>query len=278
MRRLRVAIVVLAALALAATPSNGPIALDWHPGGRFYVLQKNGGVSVVDPAAKKQVAAIPALFGMVPAEIFSARLQDREYVFVSGFWGRSGTVWQYTADGKPYARFETPEQAASFDVDAARHLLYVASPVTNVVYSIDLEQHGSTARRVAYLRDAEAIGPVVFDPGRNRVMVGDTGNGALYDVDVTNGTYQKIASDLGRPISLAIGPAFRSLYVADAVSGRVHIFRVDKGALRRADVIPTGLRGLSAVTSGPDDTLFVADGSAVYQVSLKTKKLTLFRY
>lgn len=278
MRRLRIAVVALAGLAAAAAPSNGPIALDWHPGGRFYVLQKNGSVSVVDVGAKKQVASIPVLFGMMPAEIFSARLQDREYVFVSGFWGRSGTVWQYTADGKPYARFETPEQAASFDVDAARHLLYVASPVTNVVYSIGLDQHGSNARRVAYLRDAEAIGPVVYDPGRNRVIVGDTGRGALYDVDVSSGAYQQIASDVGRPISLAIGPAFRTLYVADELSGRVHIFRRDKEAFRAAEVIPTGLRGLSAVTSGPDDTMFVADGHNTYQVSLKTKKLTLFRY
>ena len=191
--------IALAGLAVAMAASNGPVALDWHKGGHLYVLLKNGSVSVLDEITKRKLATIPSLFGMVPVDIFSARLKEREYVFVSGFWGRSGAVWQYTATGQPYARFETPEQAASFDIDPERHLLYVASPVTNFVYAIDLDRTGSSAKRVAYIREAEGIGPVIFDRGRNRVMVGDTGRGVLYDVDVKAGRSVSIAHSFKSP-------------------------------------------------------------------------------
>jgi 6-phosphogluconolactonase (cycloisomerase 2 family) len=268
----------LAGLAVAMAASNGPITLDWNKGGHLYVLLKNGSVSVLDEVTKRKLATIPSLFAMEPVEIYSARLKGRDYVFVSGFSGRSGAVYQYTADGKPYARFETPDQAASFDIDSARHLLYVASPVTNVVYAIGIDQKVASAKRVAFIREAEAVGPLIFDEGRNRVLVGDSGRGVLYEVDVTTGSYQQIASDLGRPISLEIGAAFRTLYVADYKSGRIHVFRLDNGVFKRAEAITTGLRRLSGVSLGPDDTLFVADGQGAYQWSLKTKKLSPFAY
>lgn len=278
-KRRTAAAILLAALWLAAAaPSTGPIGLDWHQGGNLFVLLKNGGVSILDVTTKRKVASIPPLFGTVPAEIFSARLNGSEYVFVSGFWGRSGTVWQYTADGRPYAHFETPEQGASFDVDPDRRLLYVASPVTNVVYAIALDHKGSAAKRVAYIEDAEAVGPVVFDRVRNRVMVGDTGRGVLYEVDPATGSHQQIAADLGRPISLGIGPAYRRLFIADSVSGRIHVLRLENGVYKRTDTIDTGLRKLSAVTIGPDETIFVADGTGAYQLSLATKKLSRFAY
>jgi hypothetical protein len=254
------------------------VAMDWHEGGYLYVLLKNGSVSVLDQTTKRKLATIPALFGTVPVEIYSARLKEREYVFVSGFSGRSATVWQYTAEGKPYARFETPEQAASFDLDPARHLLYVASPVTSLVYTIDLDQHGSSTKRVANIRGAVAVGPVIFDQGRNRVIVGDTGGGVLYDVDVTTGSYQQFASDLGRPISLGFDATFRTLFVADSASGRIQVFRLQNGAFKRAETITTSLRSLSGVTAGPADTLFIADGVGAYQLLLKTMKLTRFAY
>ena len=266
-------VIALAGLALAMAARNGPIALDWHQAGRLYVLHKNGSVSILDEITKKKLATIPPTFGMEPAEIFSARLKDRVFVFVSGFAGRAGVVFQYTAEGKLYAKFATPEQAASFDVDPERQILYVTSPVTNVVYAIRIDQKGSSAKRVAYIREAAAIGPVVFDRGRNRVILGDAGSGVLYDVDVTTGTYQPIASDLKRPISLGMGPGSKTLFLADAMTRLVHIYRLENGVFKQIEAIPTGLR-LSAVTMGPDDTVFVADGFSVYQLSLKTKKLT----
>ncbi|HWS71906.1 MAG TPA: hypothetical protein VN605_07305, partial [Thermoanaerobaculia bacterium] len=96
-------VIALAGLVVAMAATNGPIGFDWHKGGHLYVLLKNGSVSILEDGTKRKLATIPSLFGMVPAEIFSARLREREYVFVSGFWGRSGSVWQYTADGRPYA-------------------------------------------------------------------------------------------------------------------------------------------------------------------------------
>lgn len=267
---------VCATVALAAT--SGPIALDWHKGGYLYVLLKDGSVSILDGATKRKRATIPSLFGMVPVEIFSARLKDREYVFVSGFWGRSGSVWQYTAEGQPYARYETPEQAASFDIDPDRRVLYLASPVTNVLYSINLDQKGSSAKRVVYLRDAEGAGPVIFDRGRNRVMLGDTGHGVMYDIDVSNGSYRQVASGLGRPISFDFDATSTTLYLAESLQGRIFVFRLENGTFKQADVIPTGLRRLSGLTIGPDDALFVADATSVYHLSLKTKKLSRFAH
>jgi hypothetical protein len=75
-----------------------------------------------------------------------------------------------------------------------------------------------------------------------------------------------------------MGPAFRRLFLADALTGRIFAFQLENGAFKHVDVIATGLRTLSAVTSGPDDTLFITDGVAAYQLSLKTKKLTRFTY
>ncbi|MCU1348335.1 MAG: Lactonase, 7-bladed beta-propeller [Acidobacteria bacterium] len=270
--------IALAGLAVAMAAGNGPIAMDWHQGAPLYVLLKNGSVSILDGTTKRKLGRIPSVFGMEPVELFAARLKEREFVFVSGFSGRSGAIYQYTAEGKAYAKFETPEQGAGFDIDPERQLLYIASPVTNLVYALRIDQKGSVARRVANIREADAAGPLVFDRGRNRVMLGDTGRGVLYEVDVTTGSYQQIASGLGRPISLAIGPASRTLYIADYTTGRIHVFRLDNGAFKRAEPITTGLRSLSAVAVGPDDTLVVADGYGAYQLSLKTKKLTRFTY
>jgi hypothetical protein len=277
-RIVRCMVLALTVLAMAAVPVNGPIGLDWHIGGHLYVLLKDGSVSILDEISRRKLATIPPVFGMAPVEIFSARLNEREYVFVSGFAGRAGSIYQYTAEGKLYAKFDTPEQAAGFDIDPERHLLYIASPVTSFVYAINIDQKGSVAKRVAYIREAQAAGPLVFDRGRNRVMLGDTGRGVLYDVDVTTGKYQEIVSDLQRPISMAIGGSFRRLFVADSVTGRIHIFRVDNGEFKHAEDIETGLKGLAAVTFGPEETLIVADGHDNWQLSLKTKKLSRFPY
>lgn len=276
-RFVRVLMTALAVLALAAA-NKGPIALDWHPGGRLYLLLPNGSVSILEETTKRKLTTIPSMFGIVPVEIYSTQIKGREYVFVSGFLGRSAAVWQYTSEGKPFARFATPEQAASFDVDPGRRVLYVASPVTNLVYAIGLDQTGSSAKRVAYLREAEAVGPIIFDEGRNRLLVGDTGRGTLYEIDPTTGAYQQIASDLGRPMSLAMDTAFKTLFVADAMTGRIYLFRLEKGAFKRADAIFTGLRDLSTVSLGPGETIYVADEKSAYQFSLKTKKLSRFDY
>lgn len=277
-RIVRGIVIVLAGLAVAATTRDGPIGLDWHPGGHLYVLLRNGSVSVLHEITKRKLATIPPMFAVEPVEIFSARLKENEFVFVSGFSGRSGVIYQYTAKGTPYAKFETPDQAVSFDVDPARQILYTASPVTNLVYAIRIDRKGSSAKRVANLREAEAVGPVIFDRGRNRLMVGDTGRGVLYDVDVRTGAHQAIASGLGRPISFGIDEAFKTLFLADSMTGRIYVFRLENGAFKLADTIPTGLRSLSAVTLGPGDTIFVADRQGTYQLSLKTKKLSRFTY
>ncbi len=123
-----------------------------------------------------------------------------------------------------------------------------------------------------------AVGPVIFDPGRNRVIVADTGSGVLYDVDVTTGSYEQFGSELGRPISLGLDATFKTLFVADAASGRIQVFRLQNGAFKRALTITTSLRSLSGVTPGPADTLFIADGAGAYQLALKTMKLTRFAY
>jgi sugar lactone lactonase YvrE len=278
-RLVRGIVIALAGLVLSAAAVNGPIGLDWHQGGYLYVLLRNGSVSILEETTKRRLATIPTTFGLDPAEIFSARLKERDYVFVSGFVGRNGAVYQYTAEGKPYAKFATPDQAAAFDVDPDRRILYVASPVTNVVYAINLDQKGAgTAKRIAYIREAEGVGPIVFDRVRNRVLVGDAGGGTLYDVDVTNGAYRQIASDLGSPISFGIGPQSRTLYIADRAAGRIYVFRLENNVFKRTDTIDTGLRSLAAVATGPPDSVFVADGNNVYQLSLKTKQLTRFAY
>ena len=263
---------------------SGPVAIDWHNGGHLCVLYRPGVAQVVDETRRVRIATIPVPTGVQPVEIVSARLQEREYVFVSGFLGRTGAIYQFDAKGKLLNRYETPEQAASFDIDPAkgssRRLLYVASPVNNAIYAINLDQKGAFPRTVTYIKQAEAIGPVIFDQGRNRLIVGDTAQGGgLYEVDCATGAYRQTIPALpGRPISFAFDATFKTLYIAEASTGRIQVLKLDgSGSFRQAETIPTDLRNLFAVSLGPNDTLFLADSyRGLYQLSLKTRKAAAF--
>jgi DNA-binding beta-propeller fold protein YncE len=262
---------------------SGPVAIDWHSGGQLCVLYKPGVAQVVDVARRLRVTTIPIPTGLQPVEIVSARLQEREYVFVSGFLGRTGAIYQYDTKGKLLNRYETPEQAASFDIDpskgSSRRMVYVASSVNNAVYAINLDQKGAFPKTVTYIKEAAAIGPVIFDQGRNRLIVGDTAQGGgLYEIDCATGAYRQTISVLpGRPISFAFDGTFKTLYIA-AVTGRIDVLKLDgSGMFRQAETIPTDLRNLSAVSLGPNDTLFLADSyRGLYQLSLRTRKTTAF--
>jgi len=70
----------------------------------------------------------------------------------------------------------------------------------------------------------------------------------------------------------------QGLLVADEMTGRIYVFRLENGAFKKTEAITTGFRTLSGVTFGPDDTLYVADGTNAYQLSLKTKRYTRFVY
>jgi DNA-binding beta-propeller fold protein YncE len=279
--------VTLLSLIIVATVIggvSGPVAIDWHNGGNLCVLYKPGVVLVIDLARRLRINTIPIPTGLQPVEIVSARLQEREYVFVSGFLGRTGTIYQYDAKGKLLNRYETPEQAASFDIDpskgSSRRLIYAASPVNNAVYAINLDQKGAFPKTVTYIKEAAAIGPVIFDQGRNRLIVGDTAQGGgLYEIDCATGAYRQTIPALpGRPISFAFDATFKTLYIAEAATGRIEVLKLDgSGMFRQTETIPTDLRNLSGLSLGPSDTLFLADSyRGLYQLSLRTRKATAF--
>lgn len=279
MRRLFVlacGILAIATFVLAGLP--GVIALDWH-GTHLYVLSPMS-VSMYDATGRTRLTTTQLPRGFAAAGIVTRKLGDHEHVFVSGFYGREGMVYDYetiTADQPD--RYSTPDQAAGVDFGKrnGRPGLFVASAVTNSIYFMDLDLRG-TAKPVAYVPAAAAIGPIIFDPLRNHLIVGDTGRSAIFDIDVATGKYRSIlASKIARPASFAFDETFSTLYVADSRAGRIHVLRADpSGSWVVRDSISVDSRGISSLALGPRNTLFVGDTSArVYQLSLATRTRSL---
>ncbi len=248
-------------------PSPNPIAMDWHQGGRLYIVYGSGQVLAVDPASGVVTRSFRIYDDSLrPAEIVSAVVRGQEVVFISGFMGRVGLIVEYGAEGQPLAKFPAPELAVGLDIDPGTsgnhaHILYVASASSSAVYAINIDQPGR-ADEVTYIKGARSLGPVVFDRSKNRLFIGDQGNGNLYEVDCATGSFTTVATDLGSPISLAIDGASTILYVADSFSGQIQGLKLGdpQQKLTRLISYSTRLERLSAIALAPESSsLFVAD-------------------
>jgi DNA-binding beta-propeller fold protein YncE len=252
-----------------------PIAMDWHPGGRLYVLYETGEVVAYDNQGRL-LSTLQGSYGFRPAEIVSARVHGQEVIFVSGFSGRQGTIIEYSGDGRLLQKYSTPQLAAGVDIDpgtgAPKHadILYVASAVSSDVYSINLNEPSREPTQLAYIKGAKSLGPVVFDRSHNRLFIGDEAEGDLYEVDCETGKFTVAATDLGRPISLALDSTSHLLYVADYSSGRISVLKIGEAGQRlsRSTSMSTGLEKLIAIALAPDNSLYVADlRKGVFQFS-----------
>ena len=246
-----------------------PVEMDWRGTGQLYLLLNNGDVIRYDATRGETHQPIRGARGFRAAQLVSP-VSSSPYFFISGFLARSGVVMQYTSDGKLVAQLQTPELAAGMDIDPTPNarVLYLVSAVSSSIYSIRPDQTDRPAKEVAFIKEARNLGPVFFDAARNKLLVGDLWTGSLYEIDCKSGSYQVVLKDLGEPVSLALDPSTKVLYVADAAHGRVNVFSYDpKKGFVRSKVINTGLQDLSAIALAPGG-LFVSDlKTGVYKYS-----------
>src|SRR5437773_1089081 len=86
-------LLVTSALIAAGPGPNSIIALDWH-GTHLYVLTPTT-VTMYDAAGRIRLATTKLPSGFRAAGIVTRRLGDHEHVFVSGFYGREGMIYDY---------------------------------------------------------------------------------------------------------------------------------------------------------------------------------------
>jgi len=271
---LLVVMIVLGTLNTTAQTIDRPIAMDYHSGGNLYVLGAEGQVWGISASGTRMLMSSQA-YGFRAADIVSARLNGQETIFISGFLGREGIIFQYSASsGQLLGKTPTPELAAGFDVDPGtqspknEHILYVASPVTNTVFSFRVET-GQMIGQLASLKDAGSLGPLLFNRFHNSVFVADPLKGRVYEIGVNGERYSVIATG-GNPTALALGDD-GDLYVADAQNGKILRFMTNSSTQSyspRVLTIPQLLSRLSGLSIGPSGTLFIADQEkGVFQLS-----------
>jgi DNA-binding beta-propeller fold protein YncE len=250
--------VLMIAIATDVFAETKPVAMDWHDGGSLVVLSRPGEVAVYDVEHHRHIRVFPIASNIRPSDIVSAKIFNAETLFVSGFYGRQSVILQYSLEGKLLNRFNTPDLAAGMDVDPVAHVLYAASPVSRTVYAISLGGTDQRPRLLAFVGLARTLGPVIFDAPHKRLLVADTQAGDLYAIDCRTGSYGTLTNGLGGPVALAFNKTFSVLYVADYISGKVHVLRFSPA--RPPEAIETSLPNLSSVATAPaDDTLFIAD-------------------
>ena len=254
----RPVLAALAMLALAgASTRSKPVAMDCHAGGNLIVLSLSGEVATYDAASGQRLRSFNIAPYVRPSDVTSAKISNTEMIFVAGFYGRQSVVLQYSLDGKLLDRFNTPDLAAGIDVDATRRVLYTATP-GRTVYKVALDEKVRKPQPLAYLGTARTLGPVIFDPPRQRLLAADVQAGTLYAIDARTGSYALLASGLGRPVAMAFDPALTTLYIADFEDGQVHVLKLSPA--RPLKTFKTSLRDLDAIAQSPrPDVVFVAD-------------------
>src|SRR5579863_4914635 len=93
---LLVVVIVLGTLDMTGQTIDRPIAMDYHAGGKLYILGAEGQVWEISASGSRMLMSSQA-YGFRPADIVSARLNGQETIFISGFLGREGTIFQYSA-------------------------------------------------------------------------------------------------------------------------------------------------------------------------------------
>jgi len=255
-----------------------PIAVDYHLDGPLFVLSSEGEVSQIGDTGSESLLMTTEAYGFRPVDIVSARLGEQNYVFVSGFIGREGIIFQYTSSGVFVARFSSPQLAAGFDVDTGSQsplhesLMYVASPVANAVFALDIANPSKSPRTIASIKEAVSLGPLIFDRQLNKLFVGDQGNGKLYEINLSDGHHSTVATDLGTPVALALSEDDATLYVADSAGGRIIKVAAVGHERRTTRTIPTtkgAFVRLSGLAAGPRGTLYLADfQKGIFQITM----------
>jgi DNA-binding beta-propeller fold protein YncE len=216
-----------------------------------------------------------------------ARLDGAESIFVtmsSRFLANFPRLVRFSLSGEPNGEWKLPPWKGSFSgvaIDPVGHLAYVTNSETSEIYRLDLRRVGSSPVRLFRIRFAAALGAVVFDAKRQRLLVADSVEGVIYAVQIDGGKVSELVRGTGEPLALALDSSTDRLFIADSINERILVMGLG-GKTTEAEVFsafkeieePLGL------AVGAEGTLWVGDHGAatVFLLSSEGKLLETFRW
>jgi len=286
-----VALALLAALrvavSLAATAPANVIGLAALSDGRLALLDRERGLFLADPRDQTMRTLVPSFGLHSPMDVISRRTPTGEQLFVtvhlrsSSTTSARGRLQRYGLDGKLGAEWlaNAGEELSGVQVSADGRTAYLANARQPVVHRLDISRSRSLPARLALVRDGEAFGALALDAKRQRLLVADAYQGAVYQVRLDGTRSSLLFADLGEPYALAVDAAGDRLLIADADDARVLVADLASTAKPRVFATVKGLERPHALAVAADGSVWVADHrtATLFQLSRTGSLLRSFR-
>lgn len=243
-----------------------PTALSVLSSGDLVVLDSRLGLFRYRPGSDKVTPLVDG-FGLYEGvSLQVATVGGNESIFVTQIprsTAGGARLVRFNLEGKEKDEWFLPPGKGSCTgvaIDAQSSVAYVVSPQTAEILRFALRKSRTSAKPLAKISEEGALGPIVLDGKRRRLLVADAALGALYAVDIDTGRSVRLVKNVGEPSALILDTKTDELFVADA-SGR----RMWSIALAGKDLKPQVFAQLKEfreptglVLSG-DGTLWVGD-------------------
>jgi pimeloyl-ACP methyl ester carboxylesterase len=148
--------------------------------------------------------------------------------------------------------------------DPENHTLYLVTK--DGLYAADLSKRRPRPAQIAKIDTSDNLGWMRFDPQGTRLLLPDSGRGALYIVDLASGSphMHLAANGLGWPADVGIDPKTGELYVADSKGAQIWRFRCQDEQCTAPQVFARapGFGAPARLSVGSDGTVWVADPQA----------------
>lgn len=268
----------LLASARAAGPDLKPIALLPNGAGELLVLDSRRGIFALDIRSGK-VRTLVSGFGVFSAVDMTASpvASDGSILVTISLYKPDGVlsrVIRFNAAGKRSGEWgwSAAERVmpSGIAIDPGNRIAYVANSQRPEIYRLDLSRPSSRPVSFLTVRGAKALGPMVLDARRSRLLVADPVRGTVHSVDLAGKGSTTFLKDLGEPYALLIDSAADRLYIADASGERILTANLAEGAaVAKTYAKLKSFSDPHALALGADGALWVGDEKeeAVFLVS-----------
>jgi len=262
--------------ALGGPRGPAPGALSRLGSGDLIILDSHLGLFRLKPGTGK-VSTLVDGFGLYEGvDIEAAAFDGSEAIFVNqvpasrSFGAR---LVSFNLDGKPRGEWLLPPwkgRCSGLAIDVQAPAAYVATMKTAEIFKLDLRRPKTPPQPLARISEATVLGSLALDAKRQRLLVADVAQGALFAVDLGTRKWQRLARDLGEPSALALDAGADQLFVTDASGRRVWV--LDLATRDPKPRVVAKLRELEepmGLTLASDGSLWVGDPGAgkVFQIS-----------
>lgn len=204
-----------------------PVALTVLNSGEILILDSQQGVFWYRSESRKATLAFNG-FGIYDGVDFSSgKIGVGEFVFVSKV-ARSQSIGarvvQYDLLGNRKGEWVLSPwkgRCSGVAVDPSTLTGYVASPGSSEVLSFDLRKPGSALVPLGKIPKSIALGPMILDGKRRRLLVADDGLGKIITLALDTGRSDILATEVGEPLALAIDVKSDELFIADSLHKQV---------------------------------------------------------